>query len=108
VFEAEWEYAARSGNSSARYGVLDDVAWYSGTPFAAFHTPMDYYSTRAHETGHWTSKADRCNRELGKRFGDNAYAMEELVAELSAAFTMAHVGLRMSASGAMRAKPLED
>jgi antirestriction protein ArdC len=62
-------------------------------PFAAFNTPLDYYSTRAHETGHWTSKADRCNRELGKRFGDSAYAVEELVAELSAAFTMAHLGL---------------
>jgi antirestriction protein ArdC len=54
---------------------------------------MDYYSTRAHETGHWTSKADRCNRELGKRFGDNAYSMEELIAELTAAFTCAHLGL---------------
>ena len=38
-------------------------------------------------------KADRCNRELGKRFGDNAYSVEELVAELTAAFTMAHLGL---------------
>jgi antirestriction protein ArdC len=62
-------------------------------PFAAFITPLDYYSTRAHETGHWTSMAARCNRELGKRFGDNAYSMEELVAELTAAFTMAHLGL---------------
>jgi antirestriction protein ArdC len=62
-------------------------------PFGAFHTPLDYYSTRAHETGHWTAKADRCNRELGKRFGDNAYSMEELVAELTAAFTLAHLGL---------------
>ena len=62
-------------------------------PFAAFFTPMDYYSTRAHETGHWTAKADRCNRELGKRFGDNAYSVEELVAELTAAFTLAHLGL---------------
>jgi len=62
-------------------------------PFAAFHTPLDYYSTRAHETGHWTAKADRCNRELGKRFGDNAYSMEELIAELTAAFTLAHLGL---------------
>jgi len=26
--EAEWEYAARAGNESARYGSLDDVAWY--------------------------------------------------------------------------------
>ena len=62
-------------------------------PFAAFFTPLDYYGTRAHETGHWTAKADRCNRELGKRFGDNAYSMEELVAELTAAFTCAHLGL---------------
>ena len=53
----------------------------------------DYYSTRAHESGHWTSKADRCNRELGKRFGDSAYAVEELVAELTAAFVCSHLGL---------------
>jgi formylglycine-generating enzyme required for sulfatase activity len=26
--EAEWEYAARSGNTQARYGPLDEVAWY--------------------------------------------------------------------------------
>jgi len=26
--EAEWEYAARGGSSEARYGPLDDVAWY--------------------------------------------------------------------------------
>jgi formylglycine-generating enzyme required for sulfatase activity len=25
--EAEWEYAARGGNNSAQYGVLDEVAW---------------------------------------------------------------------------------
>src|SRR5438477_7281654 len=62
-------------------------------PFAAFFTPTDYYSTRAHETGHWTASADRCNRELGKRFDDNAYSIEELIAELTAAFTLAHLGL---------------
>jgi len=35
------------------------------------------------------SATSRCNRELGKRFGDQAYAMEELVAELGAAFLCA-------------------
>jgi antirestriction protein ArdC len=62
-------------------------------PFAAFFSPLDYYGTRAHETGHWTSRESRCNRELGKRFGDNSYSMEELVAELTAAFVCAHLGL---------------
>jgi len=27
--EAEWEYAARGGSSEARYGSLDEVAWYT-------------------------------------------------------------------------------
>jgi len=75
----------------AFYSPADDTI--TLPPFAAFFTPMDYYSTRAHETGHWTSAASRCNRELGKRFGDNAYSVEELVAELTAAFTLAHLGL---------------
>ena len=54
---------------------------------------MAYYSTLAHEFTHWTATAGRCNRDLGKRFGDNAYAAEELIAELGAAFTCAHLGL---------------
>jgi antirestriction protein ArdC len=48
-----------------------------------------YYSTLYHELTHWTSAEPRCNRQLGKRFGDQAYAMEELVAELGAAFLCA-------------------
>ena len=75
----------------AFYSPADDTI--TLPPFAAFFTPTDYYSTRAHETGHWTAKADRCNRELGKRFGDSAYSIEELIAELTAAFTLAHLGL---------------
>jgi antirestriction protein ArdC len=75
----------------AFYSPADDTI--TLPPFAAFFTPLDYYGTRAHETGHWTAKADRCNRELGKRFGDNAYSVEELIAELTAAFTCAHLGL---------------
>jgi len=27
--DAEWEYAARGGNPEARYGPLDDIAWYA-------------------------------------------------------------------------------
>ena len=53
----------------------------------------DYYSVLLHELTHWTSSEGRCHRVLGKRFGDAAYAMEELIAELGAAFLCAELGL---------------
>lgn len=62
-----------------------------GTPTS---TPAEsYYSTLLHELTHWTSAESRCNRQLGKRFGDQAYAMEELIAELGAAFLCADLGI---------------
>lgn len=48
-----------------------------------------YYSTLLHELTHWTGHSSRLNRFTHARFGDNAYAMEELVAELGAAFLCA-------------------
>ena len=35
--EAEWEYAARAGSISARYGVLDAIAWHSGNSGSQTH-----------------------------------------------------------------------
>ena len=52
-----------------------------------------YYATLLHELTHWTSAEARCNRQLGNRFGDEAYAVEELVAELGAAFLCADIGI---------------
>ena len=54
-------------------------------PREAFTTPADYQGTLAHELVHWTGHESRLHREYGKRFGDNAYAVEELTAELGAA-----------------------
>lgn len=52
-----------------------------------------YYSTLLHELTHWTAPEHRCNRDLSGRFGTQAYAMEELVAELGAAFLCADLGI---------------
>jgi antirestriction protein ArdC len=64
--------------------------------FDQFPDRVDYYSTLAHETTHWTSHASRCDRQLGKWFGDEAYAMEELIAELGSAYTMAGLELELT------------
>lgn len=57
-------------------------------------TPTEaYYSTLLHELTHWSGAKHRLNRELGKRFGTEAYAMEELIAELGAAFLCADLGI---------------
>ncbi len=46
-----------------------------------FQEAISYYATLALETTHWTRHESRLNREFGrKRFGDEGYAMEELVA----------------------------
>jgi antirestriction protein ArdC len=71
-------------------------------PFQAFAENISYYSTLAHEHTHWTAKSERCDRQLGKRFGDSAYAAEELIAELGAAFVCAHLGLSTEPRAHMR------
>lgn len=50
-------------------------------------------STRGHETAHWSGNETRLNRTFGKRFGDAAYCMEELCAELTSASICAELGL---------------
>ncbi len=54
-----------------------------------------YYSTLMHELTHWTGHESRLDRkkEMGRRFGDANYAMEELVAELGSAYLCATLGL---------------
>jgi Zincin-like metallopeptidase len=57
-----------------------------------FTSAEAFCATSLHETVHWTGHASRLNRQFGKRFGDAAYAFEELVAELGSAFLMGHCG----------------
>jgi len=61
--------------------------------FEAFPDRLDYYATLAHEATHWTGAENRLKRDLRGRFGSDAYAAEELIAELGAAFLCAGLGL---------------
>jgi antirestriction protein ArdC len=54
-----------------------------------FTNEAAYYATLLHELAHWSGNATRLNRDLSGRFGNEAYAAEELIAELSAAFLCA-------------------
>lgn len=76
-------------------------AFYSGgsdhvqmPAFESFRSPEAYYATLAHELTHWTKHKTRLDREFGrKKWGDEGYAKEELVAELGAAFLCADLAL---------------
>jgi len=63
-------------------------------PIETFRDAESYYATLAHESTHWTRHPSRLSREFGrKRWGDEGYAMEELVAELGSAFLSADLDL---------------
>jgi antirestriction protein ArdC len=51
-----------------------------------------YYSVILHELTHWSGAGNRLARNLQGRFGDDSYAMEELIAEFGAAFLCADLG----------------
>lgn len=99
IADAEAFFAAT--RADIRHG--GDCAYYSPTldyiqmpMFEAFRDAHSYYATLAHEATHWTRHATRLERDFGRRkFGDDGYAREELVAELGAAFLCADLGLRL-------------
>ena len=81
----------RLGGDRAFYAPVDD---YIALPNPAQFSALDhYYSTMAHEHVHWTGHTTRLSRDLANRFGSEAYAAEELIAELGAAMFCATVGL---------------
>lgn len=83
----------RHGGDSACYRSLSDVIdmpdrdLFKGTTTSG--ATESYYAVLFHELTHWTGHQSRLDRQLANRFGDAAYAMEELVAELGASFLCA-------------------
>jgi antirestriction protein ArdC len=62
-------------------------------PRESFKDAQAYSATLAHELTHWTAHPSRLARELGNRFGNEAYAAEELIAEMGCAFLCADLGI---------------
>ena len=81
----------RHGGSAAFFDLTFD---YIQMPrLGTFKSADGHASILAHETTHWSGHRTRLDRTFGKKFGDKAYAMEELVAELGAAMICGDLGL---------------
>ena len=92
AFFADVPTDIRSGGNLAYYNIGQDFVQLP--PFEAFRDAESFYATKAHELAHWTRHEKRLNRSFGrKRWGDEGYAAEELVAELASAFLCADLGL---------------
>jgi len=81
----------REGHGEAYY--LPGRDFISMPAFEAFKSADHFYSTAFHELGHWTGHTSRLARDLRHRFGERAYAAEELVAELCSAFLCAEFSI---------------
>jgi len=75
-----------------------DMAFYAPGPDfiqvplqEAYFEPINWYRTKLHELGHWSGHASRLNRDFTGKRGGGAYARDELVAELCAAFLCAEL-----------------
>jgi antirestriction protein ArdC len=81
----------RHGGDRAFYNPSGD---YIGMPARSSFDPADrYYGTLAHELVHHSGAPHRLARDLSGRFGSQAYAVEELVAEIGSAFITGRLGL---------------
>jgi len=87
-FFANTKADIRTGGDRAFYAM--DADYVRMPPLETFRDAESHAATLAHEMTHWTRHPSRLNREFGrKRWGDEGYAVEELVAELGSAFLCA-------------------
>ncbi|RWF05826.1 MAG: DUF1738 domain-containing protein [Mesorhizobium sp.] len=89
----------RFGGNKAFYSPAGD---FIACPlFEAFESPESFVSVVAHEVSHWTKHPTRLDRDFGRKtWGDEGYAIEEIVVEISACMICADLGIE--------AEPRED
>jgi len=87
----------RHGGESAYYDMqsdyiqMPDEGLFCGTD--TLTRDEGYYAVLLHELTHWSGHARRCDRDMSSRFGKQAYAAEELVAEIGSAILCAELGV---------------
>ena len=79
------------GGQRAFYRPADDAIVLP--PPQSFFEPINFHRTAAHEMSHATGHSSRLARDLANRYGSEGYAREELVAEISAAYICASLGI---------------
>jgi len=94
----EVEALIRASGADVRLG--GDKAFYAPGPDyiqvprpEAYFEPVNWHRTALHELSHWSGAPHRLGRDLSGGFGSKLYAKEELVAEISAAFLCATLGI---------------
>lgn len=70
---------------------MPDEGLFTGTK--SMSRSEGYYATLVHELVHWSGAKARLDRDMSGRFGSEAYAAEELIAEIGAAFLCAQLGI---------------
>jgi antirestriction protein ArdC len=91
AFIAALDVPAAIGGDMAYYVPATDTVHLP--PFALFKDAVSAVAVSVHEHAHATGAKHRLDRDLSGRFGSSAYAMEEAIAELTASFVLADLGL---------------
>ena len=81
----------RIGGDRAFYAPAPDYC--QVPPPQAYFEPINWHRTALHELGHATGHPSRLGRDMSGGFGTKKYAVEELVAEMNAAFCCASLGI---------------
>ena len=81
----------RIGGNRAFYSPTDDFI--QVPPPQAYFEPINWHRTALHELGHASGASHRLNRDLTGAFGSKKYSFEEIIAEISAAYCCASLGI---------------
>jgi antirestriction protein ArdC len=89
----EWDSEVSCGHGGDRAYYMPSADRIQMPTYDQFHSEADYLATKFHEQVHSTGHKSREERDFSGRFGNEAYAFEELVAEIGAATLMAATGV---------------